>query len=169
MLELLAGPLFVTIGDGSVIDLLDIWETVDDKSAEKDGVRHLVPLNWQAHETGQRLQLRYLNEAVNVVVLEEEALQFLEALELGYVWRANDVVEADILEGDLLHGLLEVQIIQNLKCVAVNEKFVVTFDLSVTRLDEALGAGLLATLVAVQTESLDALHLVLPLLANYLE
>ena len=45
VLELLAGPLFVAIGDGPVVDLLDIWETVDDKSAEKDGVRHLVPLN----------------------------------------------------------------------------------------------------------------------------
>ena len=45
MLELLAGPLFVAIGDSPVIDLLDIRETVDDKSAEKDGVRHLVPLN----------------------------------------------------------------------------------------------------------------------------
>ena len=38
-----------------------------------------------------------------------------------------------------------------------------------TRLDEALGSRLLPTLIAVKAEALDALHLILPLLADNLE
>ena len=36
-------------------------------------------------------------------------------------------------------------------------------------LNEALGAGLLAPLVAVKSEALDTLHLVLPLLTDHLQ
>jgi len=39
----------------------------------------------------------------------------------------------------------------------------------VTGLDEALGAGLLPTFVAVKAEPFDTFHLVLPLLANDLQ
>ena len=42
MLELLTGPLLVTVGNGTVVDLLDVRETVDDECAEENGVAHLV-------------------------------------------------------------------------------------------------------------------------------
>lgn len=73
------------------------------------------------------------------------------------------------MERDLLHCLLEVEIVEHFKSVAVDEQLVVALDLSVTALDEALRAGLLAALVAVEAQALDALHLVLPLLADDLE
>lgn len=38
-----------------------------------------------------------------------------------------------------------------------------------TRLDEALGSRLLPALITVKAEALDALHLILPLLADNLE
>jgi len=72
--------------------------------------------------------------------LEEEALQFLKTLELGDVGGSDDVVETHILEGYLLNRLLEVEIVEHFKGVAVDEKFVVTFDLRVTRLDKTFGA-----------------------------
>lgn len=56
MLELLTGPLLVTVGHGTVVDLLDVRETIDDERAEENGVAHLVTLDRQTHEAGQRLQ-----------------------------------------------------------------------------------------------------------------
>lgn len=169
MLELLASPLLVTIAHRPVVDLFDVREAVDDERAEEHRVRDLVSLDRQAHQTGQRLQLRNLDEAVNVIVLKEQTLQFLEALQLGNVGWADDVVEAHILERDLLNRLLEVQVVKHLQGVAVYEKFIITFDLCVTRLDETLGAGLLPTFVAVKAKSLDTLHFILPLLADDLQ
>lgn len=93
----------------------------------------------------------------------------MKALELGDVRGANNVVKADVLERDLLNRLLKVQVVENFQGVAVDEKFVVALDLGVTALDEALRARLLAPFVAVEAESLDALHLVLPLLADHLQ
>ena len=101
--------------------------------------------------------------------MEEQTFQFLEALELGDVRGTNDVVEANILEGDLLNRLLKVEVVQHLQGVSIDEKFIVTFDLSVTGLNETFGAGLFSALVAVKTEALDALHFVLPLLADHLQ
>ena len=73
------------------------------------------------------------------------------------------------MEGDLLDCLLEIQVVEDFERIAVDEQLVVSFNLGVTALDETLGARLLAALVAVEAESLDALHLVLPLLADDLE
>lgn len=101
--------------------------------------------------------------------MEEETLQLLEALELGDVRWAYDVIEAHILEGDLLDRLLEIEVVEDLKRVAVDEKFVVAFDLGVTRLHEALRAGLLPPFVAVEPETFDSLHFVLPFLADHLQ
>lgn len=64
---------------------------------------------------------------------------------------------------------MEVQVVKHLQGVAVYEKFIITFDLCVTRLDETLGAGLLPTFVAVKAKSLDTLHFILPLLADDLQ
>jgi len=72
--------------------------------------------------------------------LEEQTLQLLEALELGDVRWSDDVVKAHILERYLLNRLLEVKIVEYLKGVAIDEKFIVTFDLSVTRLNQTFGA-----------------------------
>ena len=79
-----------------------------------------------------------MDEAINIIVLEEETLELLEALQLRYVGRANDVVKAHILERNLLNGLLEIQVVQDLEGIAVNEKFVVTFNFSMARLHKAL-------------------------------
>ena len=49
MLELLAGPLLVTIGDGPVIYLLHVGEAVDNESAQKYGIAHFISLNGQTH------------------------------------------------------------------------------------------------------------------------
>ena len=98
MLELLPCSLLVTIRYRPIVDLLHIWETVDDESAQQNSVADLVALNRQAHQIGQSFEFRNLDKAVDVVVLKEEALEFLETLELGDVARPDDIVEPYILE-----------------------------------------------------------------------
>ena len=169
MLELLAGALLVTVGDGPVVNFFDVGEAVHDERAEQNRIRNFISLDRKTHQAGQSLQLWNLDEAVDVIVLEEQTFQFLEALELRDVRGTNDVVEANILEGDLLNRLLKVEVVQHLQGVSIDEKFIVTFDLSVTGLNETFGAGLFSALVAVKTEALDALHFVLPLLADHLQ
>lgn len=93
----------------------------------------------------------------------------MEALKLGDIRGADNIVETHILERDLLNRLLEVQVIEHFKGVAVDEKFVVALDLSVTTLNKAFRAGLFSALVSVKAETFDALHFVLPLLADDLE
>ena len=85
MLELLAGPLLVTVGNSFVIDLHNVWETVDNEGAKKYSVRNFVLLNRETHQIGKSFKLRYLDETVDVVVLEEETFQFQKALQLRNV------------------------------------------------------------------------------------
>ena len=166
MLELLAGPLLVSVRNALAVDLGHVGEAVDDERAQEHRVRHFVALDREAGQRLQRLQLRDLDEAVDVVVLEKQPLQVGEAFELRDVRRADDAIEADELETDLHDGLLEVDVGQNLQSVAVDEKQLVALDLGVTGLDQALSARLLLPLVAVQAQTDDALHLVLPLLLD---
>ena len=100
--------------------------------------------------------------------MEEERLQFGEPLEFIDIRGGYNTVEAHVLEGDLLDGLLEIRVVEDLKSVTVDKKFVVAFDLSVAGLYEALAARLLPPFVSVQAQSLDALHLILPLLRDNL-
>ena len=81
MLKLLPRTLLITVGNRPVVDFLDVWETVDDEGAQEHGVRDLIALDRQTHQVGQRLQLRDLDEAVDVVILEEQALELLETLQ----------------------------------------------------------------------------------------
>lgn len=53
MLKLLARPLFVTIRDSSIVDLLDVGKAVDNKCAKQNCVAHLVTLNREANQVGQ--------------------------------------------------------------------------------------------------------------------
>ena len=98
MLELLPCSLLVTIRYRPIVDLLHVRETVDDECAQQDSVADLVALNGEAHQIGQSFEFRNLDKAVDVVVLKEEALEFLETLELGDVARPDDIVEPHILE-----------------------------------------------------------------------
>jgi len=81
VLELLSGPLLVTVSHGSVIDLADVGETIDDKGPQQDGVGDLVALNRQTRQIGQGLKFGDLYETIDVVVLEEEAAEALESLQ----------------------------------------------------------------------------------------
>jgi hypothetical protein len=114
VLELLACTLLVAISHCLVVDLHNVGEAVHDKCSKQHCVGHFVLLDRQAHETRKSLKLRDLNEAVNVVILEEERLEFHEALKFVDVGRADNVVESYVLERDLLHCLLEVWVVQNL-------------------------------------------------------
>jgi len=169
VLELLSCSLLVAICDGLVVDFDHVGESVHDESSQQHGVAHLILFNRQTNQIRQRLQLADLNETVDVVVLEEKALKFLEALQFGDVRDADDVIEADVLERNLLHGFLELRVVQNFESVSVNEKFVVAFDLGVTALDEAVRARLLPALVPVQAQTLDPVHFIFPLLTDHLE
>lgn len=82
MLELLASTLLVTIRNSLVIDLYDVRESVDNECSQKYSVRNFVLLNRQTHQIGKRLKFRDLDETVDVVVLEEQAFQFEESLQL---------------------------------------------------------------------------------------
>jgi len=169
VLELLAGFLAVRVGDGLGVDLIDVGEPVDNEGAHQDGVGDLIAVDADGGERGEDLQLGNLDEAVDVVVGEDQLLQFPEPLQLPKVAGAHDVVEPHVLEADLLHRLLEVGIVEDLEGVAVDEEHGVAFDLRVAGLDEGLVPGLLPALVPVEAELLDPFHLVLPLLVDHLQ
>ena len=113
MLELLPGALLVRVSHRLVVDFNHVRKSVDDESAEQHGVAHLVLFDGQTYQARQCFELRNLDERVNVVVLEEQTLQFLEPLKLRDVRRRNDVVKAHVLERNLLDGLLEVRVVQH--------------------------------------------------------
>ena len=64
---------------------------------------------------------------------------------------AHDVVEANVLEADLLDGLLEVTVVQDFQGVSIDEEHGVAFDLGMARLDEALITRFFSSLVAIET------------------
>ena len=71
MLELLTCPLFIAIRHWSVIDLINIWEPIDDESTQKHSIGYLVTFNRQTGQVCKCLKFRDLNKTVDVVVLEE--------------------------------------------------------------------------------------------------
>ena len=71
VLELLACLLLVLISDKVAIDLRHVREAVHDERTQQNGVRNFVALDRQGRQALERLQLRNLNETVDVVVLEE--------------------------------------------------------------------------------------------------
>ena len=81
MLKLLPCTLLITVGNRPVVDFLHVWEAVDNEGAQEHGVADFIALDRQTHQVGQGLQLRDLNEAVDVVILEEQALELLETLQ----------------------------------------------------------------------------------------
>ena len=113
VLELLTSSLLVTISHWSIIDLVDIGESVDNKGTKEHRIWNFIAFNWQTGQIGECLQLGNLNETVDVVVLEEEGTESLESLQLGNVGWPDDVVKAHILEGDLLDCLLEFGVVQH--------------------------------------------------------
>lgn len=122
MLELLPRLLLVLISHKVTIDLGHVRETVHDERAQKNRVRNFVALDGQRREALQRLQLGDLNEAVDVVVLEEESLQVDEALQLRNVRGTDDRVETHVLEADLHDSLLEVDVGEHFQGVTVDEQ-----------------------------------------------
>ena len=98
MLELLSCPLLVAVCHLSIIDLINIREPVYNKSPKQHRIGHFVALNRQRCQIGQCLQLGDLDEAVDVVVLEEQGAETLESLQFGDVRWAYDVIETDVLE-----------------------------------------------------------------------
>ena len=132
MLELLPCPVLVRVADGLAVDFIDVWETVDDEGTEENGVRNLVVLNSQASKCLQSLQLRDLYETIDVVILEDKPLQVDKPLQLRDVGWTDNVVEADVLEGDLSHCLLELGVVQYFKGITVDEEELLAFDLCVT-------------------------------------
>lgn len=111
MLELLASPLLVSIRNCLVINIGHIWESVHNKSPHHACLRHLILLNVQTSKSCQRFQFRNLNKTVNVIIHKEERFKFVESPQLADIRWRNDVVETYVLEGNLLHSLLEVRII----------------------------------------------------------
>ena len=57
VLELLAGALLVTVGDGPVVNFFDVGEAVHDERAEQNRIRNFISLDRKTHQAGQRLQL----------------------------------------------------------------------------------------------------------------
>lgn len=74
MLELLSCFVLIRVTYCFSVYLTDIREPVDYKSPEQDCIRNLVILNAQTVQCLQRFQLRDLNKAVYVVVLEQKSL-----------------------------------------------------------------------------------------------
>ena len=132
VLELLSRLLLVLIRNQVTIDLRDVREAVHDERTEQHSIRNFVALDRQGGQALQSLQFRNLNETVDVVVLEQESLQVDEALQLRDVRRADDAIEANVLEADLHDGLLEVDVREHLKSVTIDEQQLVALDFSVT-------------------------------------
>ena len=99
-----------------------------------------------------------MDKRVDVVVLEKEPLQIYESLELGNVRGADDVVESDILERDLHHGLLELLVVEDFESISVDEQKLVALNFSVTGLYKAVVPALLSSLVAVQPNRDNSIH-----------
>ena len=81
----------------------------------------------------------------------------------------NYVVKAHVLKTDLFHRFLEIRIVQHFKSVSVDEKHGVSLDLSMARLYQAFISRLLSSLVSIEPQVLDPLHLIFPFLRDNLE
>jgi hypothetical protein len=113
MLELLTSTLLVAVCHWSFVDLDHVGKAVDYECAQQDGIGYFVLFNGQAHQACQGLEFGYLDEAVDVVVLEEKTFELRKPLELVDVGRTDDVVETDVLKRNLFHCLLEIRIIEH--------------------------------------------------------
>jgi len=57
VLELLSSLVLIRVGYTLAIDLCYIWETVDDKSSQKNSIRDLIVLNRKTSESLESLKL----------------------------------------------------------------------------------------------------------------
>jgi len=151
VLKLLASTLLVRVWDGFVVDVGNVREAVNDESTHHASLSHLVFLDVDGGQVGQCLKFRDLDEGVDIVVHEEQSLEFAESAQFADVSWWDYIVESNVLKANLLHCLLEVCVVQHFKSIAVNEQFVVAFDLGVARLHKALASWLLPALVPIQT------------------
>lgn len=106
---------------------------------------------------------------MDIVIWEEQPLQFLEAFQLWDVRVTHNVVKSHVLETDLLYSLLEISIVKYFKGIAIYEQHCVSFYLSMSRLDQTFIPRLFSSLVAIQTKSLNPFHFVFPFLTYYLQ
>ena len=149
MLKLLPCFMLIRVADSLSINFSNIRESVDNECSEQYCVRNFIILNWQTCKSLQSLQFRYLNETVNVVILEQKSFQINKPLQFRNIGRADNVVKSDILEWDLHHSFLKLYVIENLKSITIYEQKLITFNLSMARLDEAVISWLLASLVSI--------------------
>ena len=70
--------------------------------------------------------------------MEQKSLQVYESLQLRDVRWRNDVVKAHVLERDLDHSLLELDVVEHFESVTVDEEKLVALDFSMARLDQAV-------------------------------
>jgi len=66
----MSGFLLVRVVHLLLVYLGQVGESIHDESSEKHRVRHLIVLDRERIEALERFQLRNLNEAINIVVLE---------------------------------------------------------------------------------------------------
>ena len=135
VLELLPCFVLIRVGHGLSIDLVDIRKPIHNEGPQQYSIRHLIVLYWEWVQRLKRFKLRDLDETIDVVVLEQKTLEVYESLQLGNVGRTDDVIEADVLEWDLDHSLLKLNVVEHLKGISIDEQQLVTLNLSVTRLN----------------------------------
>ena len=82
MLELLPGFVLVRICHLLTIDLCYVWETIDDEGTQEDRIGDLIVFDGKRVQCLEGLKLRDLNEAVDIVILEEEPFKVYKSLEL---------------------------------------------------------------------------------------
>lgn len=98
MLELLPCFLLIRIRYCFIVDFCNIGEPIHDESPEKHCVRYLIIFNRKGGETLQSFKLGYLDETIDVVVLEKQLLEVYKTFQFRDIGWTNDAVKANILE-----------------------------------------------------------------------
>lgn len=122
-------------------------EPVDDEAFERFGLQNLVFHYHQGIQRANALHIRleitcaYLyfgeeDEGVEVVMREDNALEFRELLQLFQVLMVHDQVEPHVGQVHLLHLVVELAPLQHLQGVAEDVEDLVRLDLRVARLHE---------------------------------
>ena len=82
VLELLSGALLIRVSYCFAVDFCHIRESVNYKCSEEHGVGHLIIFDRDGGKRLESLELRDLDEAINVVIREYQSLQVDKPLQL---------------------------------------------------------------------------------------
>lgn len=109
-------------------------EPVNHEWFQTNTAQNLIIVNLDLFHSVKTLNLAQKYEWTEIVITENYSLEVGELFQFLQILMVNDKIETHIDQMQLFDHIVKFLSLQNLQCIAINEKSFVAFDFGVTRL-----------------------------------